>query len=398
MRSWKIVVHTCLAIALASLVVAPTARAQANVLYFPASGHFLDDSVGLLSFWQSHGGERIFGFPIAEPQTANGLVQQYFERGRIEQATDPANGVISLRAGRVAAEYAEAIWKPFPAAPTRQSDGDAQVFASSGHSVRAPFLAFWRENGGEALLGQPLGEAAWETTEGGRRLVQYFERVRLERDPNQAGTDSEITVGNLGRLLASLRGINTERVANWGATEYGPAAASAARVVSLDVPTPAPAPPTPPAPRVVPTARPQVATAAAAQPTRSRAPEPRTGKYILVNLSDQWLYAYEDGDQVFSAPVSTGRDGMETPTGTFAIYDKQVLQTMDGVLDGKAWVVPNVPNVMYIHGGVALHGTYWHNRFGTGARLSHGCVNLPLKSAAWLFNWAPVGTTVRVIY
>jgi len=53
---------------------------------------------------------------------------------------------------------------------------------------------------------------------------------------------------------------------------------------------------------------------------------------------------------------------------------------------------------MYINGGVALHGTYWHNQFGTGARLSHGCVNLPLRAAAWLYKWAPVGTAVRVTY
>jgi lipoprotein-anchoring transpeptidase ErfK/SrfK len=117
-----------------------------------------------------------------------------------------------------------------------------------------------------------------------------------------------------------------------------------------------------------------------------------------VNLSNQWLYAYEGDQQVFDAPISTGRDGMETPTGTYAIYAKLPVQTMDGVLDGKYWVVPEVPNVMYIYGGVALHGTYWHNRFGTGARLSHGCVNLPLKSAAWIYQWAPVGTPVRVTY
>ena len=49
-------------------------------------------------------------------------------------------------------------------------------------------------------------------------------------------------------------------------------------------------------------------------------------------------------------------------------------------------------------GGVALHGTYWHNRFGTGARLSHGCINLPLRAAAWLYDWAPMGTTVKVTY
>jgi lipoprotein-anchoring transpeptidase ErfK/SrfK len=53
---------------------------------------------------------------------------------------------------------------------------------------------------------------------------------------------------------------------------------------------------------------------------------------------------------------------------------------------------------MYINGGVALHGTYWHNNFGTGTRMSHGCINLPLSSAAWLYDWAPLGTPVRVQY
>jgi lipoprotein-anchoring transpeptidase ErfK/SrfK len=63
---------------------------------------------------------------------------------------------------------------------------------------------------------------------------------------------------------------------------------------------------------------------------------------------------------------------------------------------GETWVVPNVPNVMYINGSVALHGAYWHNLFGSGVRLSHGCINLPLESAAWLYKWAPVGTNVIV--
>jgi lipoprotein-anchoring transpeptidase ErfK/SrfK len=122
------------------------------------------------------------------------------------------------------------------------------------------------------------------------------------------------------------------------------------------------------------------------------------GKRILVNLSEQWLYAYQDGQLVFDAPVATGRDGMETPPGSFSIYAKLPVQTMDGVLNGVPWVVPNVPNVMYFNGDVALHGTYWHNLFGTGARPSHGCVNLPLKAAKWLYDWAPMGTPVRVTY
>jgi lipoprotein-anchoring transpeptidase ErfK/SrfK len=115
-------------------------------------------------------------------------------------------------------------------------------------------------------------------------------------------------------------------------------------------------------------------------------------------LSTQWLYAYEGDVQVLNAPVSTGRDGFNTPVGTFSVYAKYPSQTMSGNLGGEYYHVPNVPHVMYIYGGVALHGTYWHNQFGTGVRMSHGCINLPQDSAAWLYNWTPMGTPVHVRY
>ena len=101
---------------------------------------------------------------------------------------------------------------------------------------------------------------------------------------------------------------------------------------------------------------------------------------------------------VFDAPVATGRDGMNTPTGNYTIYSKLRSQTMRGTDNGVPWVVPDVPHVMYFNGAVALHGTYWHNLFGTGARPSHGCVNLPLDSAAWLYDWAGIGVSVSVSY
>ncbi len=139
---------------------------------------------------------------------------------------------------------------------------------------------------------------------------------------------------------------------------------------------------------------------AAAAPA-APAPSPSmsgSGKRIEVNLTSQWMYAY-DGNQLFlSSGVSTGRPGWETVTGNFAIYVKYPVQTMTGTVSSTSWIVPNVPNVMYFYRGDALHGTYWHNSFGTGERLSHGCVNLPLNVAAMLYSWAPIGTPVWVHY
>ena len=56
--------------------------------------------------------------------------------------------------------------------------------------------------------------------------------------------------------------------------------------------------------------------------------------------------------------------------------------------------LPNVPYVMYFYRGYGLHGTYWHNNFGTP--MSHGCVNLTLADAKWLYEWAPQGARVVV--
>jgi lipoprotein-anchoring transpeptidase ErfK/SrfK len=133
-------------------------------------------------------------------------------------------------------------------------------------------------------------------------------------------------------------------------------------------------------------------------PVQAQAMPARGGKSVVVNLSHQWLYAYEGGVLVFDAPVSTGRDGFNTPTGSYAIYAKVREQTMSGTIGGESYSVPNVPHAMYIYGDVAMHGTYWHNMFGSGVRMSHGCINLPLNSAAWLYGWAPPGTPVQVTY
>ena len=70
---------------------------------------------------------------------------------------------------------------------------------------------------------------------------------------------------------------------------------------------------------------------------------------------------------------------------------------MKGTSLGETWEVPDVPHAMYLTStGVALHGTYWHTLFGSGVRLSHGCVNLPLEAAALLYDWASVGTPVEI--
>lgn len=120
-------------------------------------------------------------------------------------------------------------------------------------------------------------------------------------------------------------------------------------------------------------------------------PAARTGKWIEVVLAEQRLNAWEDGRIVMTTPISSGVRRTPTIRGTFKIYAKYSRSRMTG----PGYDLPNVPYVMYFKGSYGLHGTYWHNNFGRP--MSHGCVNLPTSTAAWLFQWAPKGTTV-VIY
>ncbi len=124
--------------------------------------------------------------------------------------------------------------------------------------------------------------------------------------------------------------------------------------------------------------------------------QPAGPKRIEVSLESQWLYAYEGDQLVLDAPASTGKDGFETPPGAFSIYAKYPQKTLRGSYNGETWDVPDVPSVMFYRGGFAIHGVYWHDRFGTGERHSHGCVGVAPHDAAAIYAWAGYGTPIIV--
>ena len=126
-------------------------------------------------------------------------------------------------------------------------------------------------------------------------------------------------------------------------------------------------------------------------------PAPNLGaRWVDVNLSTQTLTAYEGDVPVMTTAVSTGTYLYPTVTGQFNIYLRHQSQTMNGYLLGYDYYLPDVPYVMYFYRGFALHGTYWHNNFGTP--MSHGCVNMPTDKAQWIYNWSDYGTLVNVHY
>jgi lipoprotein-anchoring transpeptidase ErfK/SrfK len=115
-------------------------------------------------------------------------------------------------------------------------------------------------------------------------------------------------------------------------------------------------------------------------------------RWIDVNLSEQRTYAFEGDQIVNSFVVSTGTWQHPTVTGQFSVYVKY----RSAPMRGPGYYLPGVPYIMYFYKGYGLHGTYWHNNFGTP--MSHGCINLRTEDAAWLFNWASVGTLVNIHY
>jgi hypothetical protein len=117
-------------------------------------------------------------------------------------------------------------------------------------------------------------------------------------------------------------------------------------------------------------------------------------KWIDVNLSAQSLVAFEGDKPVYATIISSGRHNDEDKTkdhrtvqGDFRIREKHIAATMedDGAADGP-YSIQDVPWIMYFEGSYALHGAFWHSKFGH--EKSHGCVNMTPFDAKHVFAWA----------
>lgn len=110
-------------------------------------------------------------------------------------------------------------------------------------------------------------------------------------------------------------------------------------------------------------------------------------KWIEIDLSDQKLIAHQ-GDTIYlESPISSGLSG-KTRKGDFNIWYKIVSTKMEGGSRANKtyYYLANVPYTMFFDKDIGIHGTYWHNNFGTP--MSHGCVNTPTPIAERLFYWA----------
>ena len=131
--------------------------------------------------------------------------------------------------------------------------------------------------------------------------------------------------------------------------------------------------------------------------TTSWGADAKKGKDIQVFIEEQVLIALEDGEEVYSDDIVTGRDGKETTAGRYKVFRKHEKYT------SKTYGSEMPYTMFFTTDGKAIHGTqmatlrsYLHS-YLTESVGSEGCVGLTDDNAAALFEWAPVGTPVVVM-
>ncbi|MFK7990606.1 MAG: L,D-transpeptidase [Sandaracinaceae bacterium] len=109
--------------------------------------------------------------------------------------------------------------------------------------------------------------------------------------------------------------------------------------------------------------------------------------WVHVDVSEQSLVVYRGTTPLYATLVSSGLDGHDTPRGSFRIRRKFISDTMANLgpdAGDDSYRIDDVPWTQYFEGSFALHGAFWHNRFGL--QRSHGCVNLAPRDARWVFE------------
>ena len=375
-------------------------------VYVPETGQTID---GLfLDLWREGGGVWAFGNPITPEFTLpNGRIIQYYHYARFEYWPEgDADGNLvrlgdigeelrprTLRRTRLGftgaiREHPAALaatvtiakaWLPLPASEQGTDSATRRFIPETGHSIVGGFKDFWERTGEAAYLGNPLTE---EYVLAGT-TYQVFERGQLRWRP---GTDPEMVP--LGEVLAERYGLEQ------GAVEQGDVPAYSEDLF-IPPPPPTPEPETDQDNDGISDVVEDENQNGIPDGEEVKEPDPNAERWIEVDLSDQYMWAWQGDVVVQESYVSTGREGFDTPTGTFFINSKIPVQDMEGVIGGEYYNVPQVPDVMYFTSvGHAFHGAYWHNNFGQV--MSHGCVNLPMDVAAWLYEWTSMGARVEI--
>lgn len=232
------------ALLIGSLGPATGRAVAAACVIFPETGTPLCDR--FLDYWVAHGGLAINGYPLTEArmetlEDGQQYLVQWFERVRMEyhpESADPQYQILLGQFGR----------RIHPADPRVSPNAAMRYFPATGHNLAPDLAVYWDTNGGLAQFGYPLTEELTETLGGQPYTVQYTERARFERHPENSGSYT-ILLGQFGRQLLTA----------------GPSPSAAPSPPPSPPPSPSPAPsPAPPATNIQVTA-----TVSDGSPTRN---------------------------------------------------------------------------------------------------------------------------------
>lgn len=125
-----------------------------------------------------------------------------------------------------------------------------------------------------------------------------------------------------------------------------------------------------------------------------------TGKKIILNLASRLLTLYEGTEKVRIYPVAVGAPETPSPVGEFSISEKEVNPSWT---DPKTKItVPSGPSNplgyrwLGLYGNYGIHGT--NAPWSIGCSVSHGCIRMYEEDVEELFESAPMGTPVEIIY
>jgi lipoprotein-anchoring transpeptidase ErfK/SrfK len=123
-------------------------------------------------------------------------------------------------------------------------------------------------------------------------------------------------------------------------------------------------------------------------------------RWVLVDIATQRASAMIGNEVLYTALVTTGKQGWETPKGTFRIGYRVENETMTSASIGaeEEYVLENVLYTQYFtNEGHALHLNYWRsdNYFGR-IPSSHGCVGMRLADAEFFWRFASIGTRIVI--
>ena len=145
------------------------------------------------------------------------------------------------------------------------------------------------------------------------------------------------------------------------------------------------------------------------KPTLPYYPEP--GRHIVVSLSKEAVYAYDGEHLVKWSLATTGNPDLPTPTGHFEIFARfSPFTFISPWPEGSPYYYPPSPvnyAMEFQSAGYFIHDAPWRTVYGPGSNGpgqpgtnyggSHGCVNVPLSMALFLWNWSTIGTPIDII-